>query len=215
MARRTPRPPPDLTLERAARAAGAARVAGVDEVGRGPLAGPVMAAAVILDPARVPEGLADSKRLSPALREALAAALRACAEVSVAEASVEEIDALNVWGATALAMARAVAALAPDHALIDGALVPRGLPCPAEAVVRGDARSASIAAASIAAKVARDARMAALAQHDPRYGWATNMGYPTALHHAALRQHGITPHHRRSFRPIREMLCPDRDSGAT
>ena len=206
------RPPPDLTLEREAWAAGAARVAGVDEVGRGPLAGPVLAAAVILDPARVPDGLADSKRLSPARREALALALRGCAEVSVAEASVEEIDALNVWGATALAMARALAPLAPDLALIDGALVPWGLACPARAVVGGDGRSASIAAASIAAKVARDALMDALAQAEPRYGWAANKGYPTAAHRAALARHGPTRHHRHSFRPIRDMLCRHRDS---
>ena len=216
MARRPPPPPaPDLALEREAWAAGARRVAGVDEVGRGPLAGPVVAAAVVLDPARVPEGLADSKRLSPARREALALALRGCAEVSIARASVEEVDSLNVWGATALAMARAVAPLGPDLALVDGVLVPPGLGCAARAVVRGDSRSASIAAASIAAKVARDALMAALAQQDPRYGWATNMGYPTAAHHAALRQHGPTQHHRRSFRPIREMLCLERDRGAS
>ena len=210
---RPPRRLPDLALEIEARAGGAARVAGVDEAGRGPLAGPVMAAAVILDPARVPEGLEDSKRLSPARRGALAEALRACAEVSVAEASVEEIDALNIWGATALAMARALTPLAPDLALIDGKLVPRGLCCPARAVVGGDGLSASIAAASILAKVARDRHMAALAQHDPRYGWARNKGYPTAAHHAALRQHGPTQHHRRTFAPIHRMLCPDGETG--
>ncbi len=210
---RLPRRRPDLALETEACALGATRVAGVDEAGRGPLAGPVVAVAVILDPARVPEGLDDSKRLSAARREALARALRACAEVSVAEASVEEIDALNVWGATALAMARALAPLAPDLALIDGNLVPRGLRCPARAVVGGDGLSASIAAASILAKVARDGHMAALAQHDPRYGWARNKGYPTAAHHAALRQHGPTQHHRRSFETIRKMLCPDGEIG--
>ena len=207
------RPPPDLALEIAARAGGATRVAGVDEAGRGPLAGPVVAAAVILDPERVPEGLDDSKRLSPARREMLARALRACAEVSVAQASVEEIDALDIWGATGLAMARALAPLGADLALIDGKLVPRGLGCPGRAVVGGDGVSASIAAASILAKVARDGHMAALAQHDPRYGWARNMGYPTAAHHAALRQHGPTQHHRRSFAPIHRMLCPDGETG--
>lgn len=209
MAPRTPRSLPDLSLEAEAWARGLRRVAGVDEVGRGPLAGPVVAAAVILDPARAPEGLDDSKRLSPARREALALALGEAAEVRVAEASVEEIDALGIWGATALAMARAVAPLAPDLALIDGRQIPPGLACPARAVVGGDRRSASIAAASIAAKVARDALMRALAQQDPRYGWARNKGYPTALHHAALRAHGPTQHHRRSFAPVHKMLCPD------
>lgn len=209
MAPRTPRSLPDLSLEAEAWAQGLRRVAGVDEVGRGPLAGPVVAAAVILDPARAPEGLDDSKRLSPARREALALALGEAAEVRVAEASVEEIDALGIWGATALAMARALAPLAPDLALIDGRQIPPGLACPARAVVGGDRRSASIAAASIAAKVARDALMRALAQQDPRYGWARNKGYPTALHHAALRAHGPTQHHRRSFAPVHKMLCPD------
>ena len=207
------RPRPGLALEAEARATGAARVAGVDEAGRGPLAGPVVAAAVILDLARVPEGLDDSKRLSPARREALARALRGCAEVSVAEASVAEIDALDIWGATSLAMARALGPLGADLALIDGKLVPRGLSCRARAVVGGDGLSASIAAASILAKVARDGHMAALAQHDPRYGWARNKGYPTAAHHAALRQHGPSQHHRRSFAPIHRMLCPDGETG--
>ena len=213
MARRTLRAPPDLALEAAAAASGARRVAGVDEAGRGPLAGPVVAAAVIFDPARVPEGLDDSKRLSPARREALARALAAEAQVSVALASVEEIDSLGIWGATALAMVRALAPLDPDLALIDGLHLPPGLTCPARAMVGGDGRSASIAAASIMAKVSRDRLMAALAQHEPRYGWATNMGYPTAAHHAALRQHGPTQHHRRSFAPIRQMLCPDDETG--
>ena len=206
---RSPRSAPDLALEAAAHAAGAGRVAGVDEAGRGPLAGPVVAAAVILDPEDVPEGLDDSKRLGPARREVLAAELRRRAATSVASASVEEIDALNIWGATALAMARALAPLAPDLALIDGKLVPPGLACRAQAVVGGDGLCASIAAASILAKVTRDGVMRALAQHDPRFGWATNMGYPTALHHAALRTHGPTQHHRRSFAPVRKMLCPD------
>ena len=206
---RLPKRLPDFSIEAEARAGGFLRVAGVDEAGRGPLAGPVVAAAVILDPENAPEGLDDSKRLSAARREVLARALRASAAVSVAAASVEEIDALNVWGATALAMARACAPLAPDLALIDGKLVPRGLPCPARALVGGDGLSASIAAASILAKVERDRHMAALAQQDPRYGWARNKGYPTAAHHAALRQHGPTQHHRFSFGPIRRMLCPD------
>ena len=207
------RPPPDLSLEAEAWARGMRRVAGVDEVGRGPLAGPVVAAAVILDPARVPEGLDDSKRVPAARREALAAELRACAELAVAEASVAEVDSLGIWGATALAMTRALAPLHAEFALIDGTQIPEGLSCPAMPVVRGDGRSASIAAASVAAKVVRDGLMRALAQQDPRYGWETNVGYPTAAHHAALRRHGVTQHHRRSFGPIRRMLCPEGETG--
>jgi ribonuclease HII len=200
---------PDLTLEDDARARGAVRIAGVDEVGRGPLAGPVVAAGVILDPARVPAGLDDSKRLTPARREALAAELHRLAEVSVAQASVAEIDSLGIWGATALAMGRVLAPLRADFALVDGDRLPEGLGCPASAVVRGDGRSASIAAASVVAKVMRDGLMTALAQQDPRYGWERNKGYPTAAHHAALRHHGVTQHHRRSFRPVHQILCPD------
>ena len=204
-----PRPTPDLALEREAWARGLARVAGVDEAGRGPLAGPVVAAAAILRPDRVPDGLDDSKRLRPARRESLLASLGECAEISVAQASVAEIDRLGIWGATALAMRRALEPLRAELALIDGVQLPDGLACPARAVVRGDRRSCSIAAASIAAKVTRDGIMAALAQQDPRYGWATNMGYPTAAHHAALRLHGVTQHHRRSFAPVRNILCPE------
>lgn len=200
-------------MEAAARADGFARVAGVDEAGRGPLAGPIVAAAVIVDPAAVPDGLDDSKRLSPARREALAEAIRGACEWHVALAGVEEVDRLNVWGATALAMTRALAPLGADLALIDGNVVPPNLSCPGRAVVGGDGLSASIAAASILAKVTRDGIMRDLAQHEPRYGWASNMGYPTAAHHAALRRHGPTQHHRRSFRPVREMLCPDDSEG--
>lgn len=202
---------PDFQFERTAQARGASRVAGVDEVGRGPLAGPVTAAAVVLDPARIPAGLDDSKRLSPARRAALAIELAACAEVSIAHASVAEIDRLNILAASHLAMCRAVAGLPrpPDHLLIDGNRLPAGLPCPAEAVVKGDARVLSIAAASIVAKVARDALMAALAVEFPGYGWERNAGYPSAAHRAALRQLGVTPHHRRSFAPIHKILCED------
>ena len=209
------RPLPDLTLEAEARAGGALRIAGVDEVGRGPLAGPVVAAAVILDPERVPEGLDDSKRLAPARRELLALELRRCAEVSVAEASVAEIDSLGIWGATALAMTRALRPMEADFALVDGAMLPDGLGCLGRADVRGDGRSASIAAASVVAKVVRDGLMTALAQHDPRYGWESNKGYPTAAHHAALRHHGVTQHHRRSFRPIHMILCPDGETSGS
>ncbi len=202
---------PDFSLETAAMARGVTRIAGVDEVGRGPLAGPVTAAVVVLDPERVPAGLDDSKRLSPARRTALAAELAVCAEVSVAHASVEEIDRLNILAASHLAMCRAVAGLArpPDHLLIDGNLLPPGLPCTAEAVVKGDARALSIAAASIVAKVARDAIMAALAAEFPGYGWERNAGYPSAAHRDALLRLGVTPHHRRSFAPVHKILCKD------
>lgn len=202
---------PDYSLEDAARIKGFARVAGVDEVGRGPLAGPVTAAAVILDPARIPPGLNDSKKLTAARRLALFTALLEVAEVSVAHASVAEIDALNILRASHLAMCRAVAGLPrpPEFALIDGNLIPRDLPIPARAVVRGDALCLSIAAASIVAKVVRDHHMVDLAQQWPGYGWEKNAGYPTAAHRRALQDLGLTPHHRRSFAPVRNILYQD------
>ena len=199
---------PDLSFETAARARGALRVAGVDEAGRGPLAGPVAAAAVVLDPADIPPGLADSKTLRPAVRAALAEQLRARADVALGWASVAEIDALNILQASYLAMRRALAGLSCDAALIDGPRVPAELPCAALPVVRGDARCLSIAAASIVAKVARDAEMARLAALHPGYGWERNAGYPTRAHIVALRTQGVTPHHRRSFAPVRNMLYP-------
>ena len=207
----TPRLRPDHGFETAALAAGALRVAGVDEVGRGPLAGPVTAAAVRLDPDRIPPGLDDSKRLRPEMRSDLAALLIATADVGVAHASVEEIDSLNILRASHLAMTRAVAALAepPDHLLIDGNQLPRGLTIRAECVVKGDARVLSIAAASIVAKVARDRIMADLARDWPGYGWEANAGYPTAGHLDALVRLGPTPHHRRSFRPVHNILYSD------
>ena len=181
----------------------ARRVAGVDEVGRGPLAGPVVAAAVIL-PERPPAGLRDSKKLSPASRFRLDREIRATSEVAIALASVAEIDRLNILAATMLAMSRAVAALAlpPDAALVDGNRLPE-LPCPARAIVKGDARCAQIAAASIVAKVARDSLMRARAVAYPGYGWERNAGYGTAAHLAALARLGATPQHRRSFAPVR------------
>ncbi|MDF1855018.1 ribonuclease HII [Pseudooceanicola sp.] len=202
---------PDYSFETAAHTAGALRVAGVDEVGRGPIAGPVTAAAVILDPARIPAGLNDSKKLSAKRRDILAAELHACAEVSIAHCTVEEIDRHNILRASHIAMCRAIDGLpsAPDHLLIDGNMIPRGLTLPAEAIVKGDGRSLSIAAASIVAKVARDAIMRDLAQHFPGYGWETNAGYPSKSHKAALLDLGITPHHRRSFAPIHNILCKD------
>ncbi|NCO86786.1 MAG: ribonuclease HII [Rhodobacterales bacterium] len=203
---------PDFSYERAAMALGRARVAGVDEAGRGPLAGPVTAAAVILDPARIPAGLNDSKKLTARQRDRLCAEIRAVAQVSVAHASVEEIDALNILRASHLAMLRAIAGLAvpPDHVLIDGNLLPRDLTLPAQAIIGGDALSQSIAAASIVAKTCRDAIMVDLAQQFPGYGWEKNAGYPSKSHKAALQNLGVTPHHRRSFKPVHNILYQDK-----
>ncbi|MGB4788787.1 MAG: ribonuclease HII [Lentibacter algarum] len=199
---------PDFSYERAAMDRGFARIAGVDEVGRGPLAGPVTACAVVLDMSRIPEGLNDSKKLSAKRRESLAEAILACAEVSVASASVEEIDELNILRASHLAMERAVAGLLtpPDHCLIDGNLIPKGLTVSAEAIVKGDSKSVSISAASIVAKIRRDYVMSALAQQYPGYGWETNAGYPSKSHRLALQNLGVTPHHRRSFKPVHNIL---------
>ena len=202
---------PDFVFEERLLAQGAHRVAGVDEAGRGPLAGPVVAAAVILAPDAIPEGLDDSKRLSAARRAALHARLMSCAEVGVGIASVEEIDRLNILRAAHLAMIRALSALGPvDHALIDGNMIPQGIACPAEAVVKGDARCLSIAAASIVAKCVRDGIMVDLAQQHPGYGWEKNAGYATAAHQSALRDLGITPHHRRSFAPVHNILYQEK-----
>lgn len=206
-----PRTLPDFTHETAALGRGHLVVAGVDEVGRGPLAGPVTAAAVVLHPDRIPKGLNDSKALTAARREALFAAIMEVAEVSVAHASVAEIDALNILRASHLAMERAVAGLprAVDHALVDGNLIPRGLVCGAQAIIKGDALCLSIAAASIIAKVTRDRIMVDLAQQHPGYGWDVNAGYPTKLHLDALLNLGVTPHHRRSFKPVHNILYQD------
>lgn len=183
-------------------------VCGVDEAGRGPLAGPVVAAAVILDPTRPILGLNDSKKLSERRRAALAVEIREKALAwAVAEASVEEIDRLNILHASLLAMQRAVAglAVAPERALIDGNRCPR-LPMPAEAVVKGDGKIASIAAASILAKTVRDAGMLVLHEQYPHYGFDRHMGYPTPAHFAALEAHGASPVHRRSFAPVARQL---------
>jgi len=185
------------------------QVAGVDEAGRGPLAGPVVAAAVILNPARPIPGLADSKLLSAARREALAAEIRAHALAwSLAEASVAEIDEINILQATMLAMTRAVAglAIAPTEILVDGNRLPRELPCPARAVVRGDRTVLAIGAASILAKTHRDAILTDLDGRYPDYGLARHKGYGTREHLAALARLGPTPEHRRSFAPVRRLL---------
>jgi ribonuclease HII len=191
-------------------------VAGVDEVGRGPLAGPVVAAAVILDRTRLPREVAeliqDSKRLSAAQRQAALAAFRPYAQIALGAASVAEIGRLNILGATFLAMARAVARLdlRPEAILVDGRHLPPSslLPQPVfmRAVVRGDGRSLSIAAASIAAKLIRDLAMAKLAIRHPAYGWERNAGYPTREHREALARVGVTSHHRMSFKPLQPFL---------
>ncbi len=179
-------------------------IAGIDEVGRGPLAGPVVAAAVILDPDDIPEGLCDSKILDREEREALSAAILARAVVSIASVSALEIDRINIRQATLLAMRRALAglAIAPEHALVDGNDCP-ALPCEAEAIIGGDALVASIAAASIVAKVARDRMMARLGQAFPLYGFEMHAGYPTPAHRAALDSHGPCALHRYSFAPLK------------
>jgi ribonuclease HII len=194
---------PDFTLERSI----AGPVAGVDEVGRGPLAGPVHAAAVILDPARLPPGLDDSKKMSETRREKAFDAIMASAiAVGIGVASVEEIDRINILAATMLAMRRAVERLTirPVHALVDGNKVP-ALPCPAEAIVKGDSKVLSIAAASIIAKVTRDRFMSDLDAACPGYGWARNKGYGTADHMEALARLGPSVHHRQSFAPIAQL----------
>ena len=183
-------------------------VAGVDEAGRGSLAGPVFAAAVILDDLQPIKGLADSKVLSPARRARLYDEIRAKALCCcIAEASTEEIDRLNILQATMLAMQRAVAGLRlkPANVLVDGNRIPV-LPMPAEAIVKGDAKVQAISAASILAKVARDLFCERMHESHPQYGFATHKGYPTPEHLAALREHGASPWHRRSFAPVREVI---------
>ncbi len=205
---------PDFTHEHAARSRGLVRVAGIDEVGRGPLAGPVTACAVILDPDRIPDGLRDSKQLTAERREALCVEILATAQVAVAHATVEEIDTLNILWAAMLAMERAAAQLAADHHLVDGNRVPKGLHGRADCIVQGDMRCLSIAAASIVAKVTRDRIMVDLAQQHPGYGWESNAGYGVPFHLAALQKLGPTPVHRRSFAPVYNILYQDKSLSA-
>jgi ribonuclease HII len=212
---------PDFAIER--RCDGV--VCGIDEAGRGPLAGPVVAAAVIIDRRRfrgeLRRVLDDSKVLSCALRESCYDGLRAGVRsgivgIGIGAASVGEIERINVLRANLLAMRRAVAALAartgvaPDVALVDGNVAP-SLPCVVRTIVKGDSLSLSVAAASVVAKVTRDRIMRALARRHPGYGWETNAGYATAAHVEAIRRLGVTPHHRRSFEPIRNALSPPAD----
>ena len=182
-------------------------IAGVDEAGRGPLAGPVVAAAVILDRDNIPDGIADSKGLDVAARRTLYQAILASSRVGIGIAGVQRIDSDNILNATLWAMAEAVARLdaTPKLVLIDGNRAPR-LDCATRAIVQGDAKCLSIAAASIVAKVARDAIMAELARDYPHHGFDRHKGYSTAEHFAAIARHGVTPHHRRSFRPVQLAL---------
>jgi ribonuclease HII len=197
---------PNYKVERSLMREGARHIAGVDEVGRGPLAGPVAVAAVILDPADLPKGVDDSKALSAPEREKLFEIILGKAlSVAIAFASAEEVDLLNIRGATLAAMARAVNALSlrPAFALIDGSDWPPGLCCEGRAIIKGDASCLSIAAASIVAKVARDRMMTRLDALYPDYGFARHVGYGTKVHLEALARCGPTPFHRLSFAPLR------------
>lgn len=199
---------PDFSHEQMLMARGARFVAGVDEAGRGPLAGPVVVAAVRLDPNRIPEGLNDSKKLTAEDRETLFEQIVATADVAIVSAPPSDILALNIRGATLAAMARAVRALPRQvhRVLVDGRDVPPGLPCPGLALIGGDGRSVSIAAASIVAKVTRD-RMCQIMDCDaPHFGFGGHKGYGTAAHLAALDRHGPCRHHREEFAPVAALL---------
>jgi ribonuclease HII len=201
---------PDFSHEKMLMKRGARLVAGVDEAGRGPLAGPVVVAAVRLDPRRIPEGLNDSKKLTAEQREALYEKIVATADVAIVSAPPSDILALNIRGATLAAMARAVRALPRpvDRVLVDGRDVPPGLPCEGLALIGGDGRSVSIAAASIVAKVTRD-RMCQIMDCDaPHFGFSGHKGYSTAAHLAALTTHGPCRHHREEFAPVAALLVP-------
>jgi len=204
---------PTDRFERRARRRGARFVAGLDEAGRGPLAGPVVAAAVVFEARKFPDGLNDSKKLSPDERERLYDIIIDRAHVSVAVSSRARIDRMNILRASLWAMSRALAGLPcrPDHVLVDGRDLPPDLPCSGEAIISGDSRSATIAAASIIAKVTRDRLMTAMGRGFPDYGFERHMGYGTARHLDALGRHGPTPHHRRSFAPVRLALGMDGD----
>lgn len=203
---------PHFRFEKALALRGLWPVAGIDEAGRGPLAGPVAAAAVILDPRKLPKGLNDSKQLTcEAREEAFAAIVQRAVAIGIGLACAQEIDRINIREATFLAMRRALAALslAPAHALVDGNALPPDLCCPAETIVKGDAKSMSIAAASIVAKVTRDRLMTRLHESHPHYGFHEHMGYATPAHLAALDMHGPCSFHRRSFAPVRAFFEPE------
>jgi len=198
---------PDFAFEERARIEGRWPVAGVDEVGRGPLAGPVVAAAVILDPDCIPDGLDDSKKLPHEIRETLCEQIMACAHVAIASSSSRRIDTTDIRKASLDAMRRALAALpvAASHVLVDGRDLPEGLSCTGEAIIGGDGRSLSIAAASIVAKVTRDRMMRRADPIFPHYGFGSHVGYATAVHREAIVRFGPCPLHRLSFRPLREV----------
>ena len=200
---------PNFKIEQDLISKGCSIIAGVDEVGRGSLAGPVTAAAVILDPLNIPDNLNDSKVLSSKKREKLFEELKSSSTCAVAHVSPEEIDKLNILQASLLAMVNAVTNLKvkPKHILIDGNTVPDRLVGRATAIVKGDRKVLSIAAASIIAKVTRDKLMHDLGSEFPVYGWAKNAGYPTKCHMNAIVKYGVTPHHRRSFKPVHNILC--------
>ncbi|MDO9415676.1 ribonuclease HII [Pararhizobium sp.] len=200
-------PGPDFRLEAEAHASGFRLVAGTDEAGRGPLAGPVVAAAVILDPNNIPDGLNDSKQLSQTARETLFDVILTCATaVSIASSGAGRIDTTDIRKASLDAMRRAVLGLEmrPDFLLIDGRDVPPGIPCLGRAVIKGDALSVSIAAASIVAKVTRDRMMARAHVDFPAYGFSSHAGYATAVHRKAITEAGPCPLHRMSFKPLRQ-----------
>ncbi len=206
---------PDDRLERALLARVGGPVAGLDEAGRGPLAGPVVAAAVVFDPGQIPAGLNDSKKLTERARERLFDEICAAAHVGIGVASVARIDRMNIRAASLWAMAQALGALTVEAAgaLVDGDSVPPALPCPGEAIVKGDSRSVSIAAASIVAKVTRDRAMVRLAEAFPGYGFERHKGYGTKSHKEALASLGPSPLHRTSFAPVRALLISQEDEG--
>lgn len=205
---------PDFATELALIESGMSIVAGVDEAGRGPLAGPVVVAAVVLDPNNFPDGLNDSKKLSAKRRDDLFEQIITSARCAIISVSPSIIERLNIRGATLWGMEQALRALSitPDMGLIDGRDVPDGLPCPAQALVKGDSRSVSIAAASILAKVTRDRMCLVMDEEYPKYGFSAHKGYGTAQHMAALQNFGATVHHRADFAPVAKVLAKPKNA---